>query len=213
MGTPVKIREREEQCKGAGECSPPRPMTEEEMLKYYTKEEIEEMSSKITPPEKEKLIEVLGEKKGRTNAIKHASKTFEVSAPLIYAWIKDYDVKFDNSGLVIQELEEVFALKVGIPEVEVNTLDNITEYEETLQPAIDEERYSEEPDCEEELKDTIKITGQETTEIACKIGYVEYEVGKSVVIVDFRAELVSINGMELPQKEADAIADLLINIL
>lgn len=115
----VLIKEREKQCTGASECIS-RPMTEAEMLKYgcvkptkekpvfhipvtKSKGEVEKMSAKITPPEKEKLIEVLAEAQGKTKALYHAVKVFGVSAPVISRWIKEYDIEFDADGKVIIE--------------------------------------------------------------------------------------------------------------
>jgi hypothetical protein len=199
MGTPVGIRSREEQCKGAGKCSDPRPLTEEEMKKYYTESEVEEMSKKIEPPEKERLIEVLAVKKGRTNAIQYTAETFCVSAPVVYRWIKDYEIEFNNFGLVAGETKELIP---PTEEVEHETANSILEgILELKQTEI------------EQPADIITITGKETTEIPQKLAFAEYDIGKSVVQVDFRAALVSINGMELPSDEAEAIADLLINIL
>jgi hypothetical protein len=177
MGTPVKIRVREEQCRGAGPCTDPRPLTEAELLKYYTKEDIERMKAgneKIQPPEKEKLIEVLAEVQGKTKAVRHAAKRFYVSTATVCKWVKEYGIEFDVEGKVIENKA---------------------------------------PEHEDEDKPTITITGQETKEVLVKIGYVEYDVGKHLIQVDYRAEIVAINGLELPFDEADTIADLLVNIL
>jgi hypothetical protein len=154
------------------------------------------MSKKIEPPEKEKLIEALATKKGRTNAIHYASETFKVSAPVIYKWIKEYGILFGDLGLVDCEQKEV------IPPKEEHKND-----EEP--PIIDAGKI----EVKNTNFETITITGKETTEIPQKLAFAEYDIGKSVVQVDFRASLVSINGMELPSEEAEAIADLLINIL
>jgi hypothetical protein len=223
MGTPVKIRAREDQCMGAGPCSDPRPMTEEEMLKYYTKEEIDRMGSKIKPPAKEKLIEVLAERTGKTKALYHAVKVFAVSAPVVSKWIKEYGIEFDADGKVICEYEEFKELDKQMQEITKVVGDgtiNVTEAIQTGDVVISKGELTNEDEeigikAKGEIKPegTINITGQETKEIPVKIGYVEYEVGKSTVIVDYRSELVAINGMELLQDEADAIADLLINIL
>jgi hypothetical protein len=222
MGTPVLIRAREEQCIGAGECSLPRPMTEEELRKYYTEEEIEDMGKKITPPAKEKLIEVLGEKKGKTNAVYHAGKTFKASAPLIYGWIKDYDIKFDDAGMVIREPEEV------MPEQEEATTQTEPESnkpEEEIQANEESEpEFTKYLDSQlQKLKkvvdesftgpaDTITITGQETTKKYYKVGYAEYDIGKAFIQIDFRKEIVNFSeGMSF--EEVEAAIELLSEIL
>jgi hypothetical protein len=216
MGTPVKIRAREEQCVGAGPCSNPRPMTEEEMLKYYTKEEIEKMSAKIIPPEREKLIEVLAEVEGKTKAMLHASDTFSASPATVYGWIKGYGIEFDDNGKVIGEAEEFKELDKQMQEVAKVVGDSTVPAPE-IKVVLDEggihHELVEKTKADIVNDSTITIKGQETKEIPVKIGYVEYEVGKSTVIVDYRAELVAINGMEFSKDEADSIADLLVNIL
>lgn len=217
MGTPVKIRAREEQCVGAGEPTS-RPMTEEEMKKYYTEEEIEEMANKITPPAKEKLIEVLAEKKGKTNAVYHACKTFKVSAPTVLAWIKDYGIKFDDAGMVIRELvEEIPVPEEVTQEVNDDILDGITSYEEGLRKVIEEGQYSsEQPSNIGKPNDTITITGQETKEIPKRLGYAEHDVGNAILQIDFRQEFIKIetpsNG-EMSFEEAIAAAELILDIL
>jgi hypothetical protein len=184
--------------------------------------EVEEMKGvKITPPEKEKLLDTLAEVQGKTRAIQYASRAYFVSATTILKWIADYGIEFDAEGKVVVEDETLN------PEAKEETPqaigDGITDDTEALRAGatiipkgdivIDGDSYINEEIVIEEKPDSITITGQETKEIPVKIGYVEYEVGKSTVIVDYRAELVAINGMELPQDEADAIADLLVNIL
>jgi hypothetical protein len=216
MGTPVKIRDREERCVGAGPCGDPRPLTKEEMLKYYTKEEIERMSKKISPPEREKLLIILSELLGRTKAIYHAAKVFNVSAPVIYGWIKEYGIEFDDNGKVIHEPEEFKELDKQMQEVAKVVGDSTVPAPE-IKVVLDEGGIHHElvEKTKADIVDdsTITITGQETKEIPVKIGYVEYDIGKSTVIVDYRAELVAINGMEFSKDEADSIADLLVNIL
>jgi hypothetical protein len=223
MGTPVKMREREEQCIGAGEPTS-RPMTEEELRKYYTEEEIEDMGKKITPPEKEKLIETLAEKKGKTNAVYHASKTFKASAPLIYGWIKDYDIKFDAAGMVIREPEEASVEELDKAFNAIS--DVITDNAEAIQAGAviipkggitieDAELGIVRVVTKDEIKiegNTITITGQETTKKYYKVGYAEYDIGKAFIQIDFRKEIVNFSeGMSFD--EAEAAIELLSEIL
>jgi hypothetical protein len=203
MGTPVKIRAREDQCVGAGPCSDPRPMTDEEMLKYYTKEEIEEMSKKLEAPAKEKLIEILAEKQGKTNALYHAVKVFAVSAPVISRWIKEYGIEFDADGKVIAED------KAQEPEVKEDVPSESLGNQKIILSDI---VY---PFAEAD-KPTITITGEETTKKHYKVGYAEYDIGNATLQVDFRQELVKIispSDNEMTFEEAEAMVDLLNEIL
>jgi hypothetical protein len=210
MGTPVKIRAREEQCVGAGPCGDPRPLTKEEMLKYYTKEEIEGMSKKIGPPEREKLLIILSELLGKTKAIYHAAKVFNVSAPVIYGWIKDYGIQFDADGRVIRDNAKV-----------------VESEEKPIQmPSSESEEEKEEfhvvgSDIKIDIvaddeADTIHITGQETKEIPKRLGYAEHDIGNATLQIDFRKELVKIitpDNDEMTFEEAIAAAELILDIL
>jgi DNA repair exonuclease SbcCD ATPase subunit len=218
MGTPVLIRAREEQCIGDGPCSEPRPMTEEEMLKYYTKEEIEEMSKKISPPAKEKLIEVLAEVQGKTKSVYHAAKVLKVSHMPIVNWIKDYGIEFDAEGKVIVEefkeldkqMQDLAKVAMEIPQIEATSNIITKQGEELLQEAAELlADLASKPD-------TITITGQETKEIRKKLGYAEHDIGNATIIYDFRADLVKIvtpNNNEMTPEVARAVAEDILDIL
>jgi hypothetical protein len=203
MGTPVKIRAREDQCVGAGPCSESRPMTEEEMLKYYTKEEIERMSKKLDAPAKEKLIEILAEKQGKTNSTVHAAETFKVSAPTVYGWIKEYGIEFDGEGKVIVENKALEPeVKEDVPSESLGNQKIILS--DIVYPFAEAD------------KPTITITGEETTKKHYKVGYAEYDIGNATLQVDFRQELVKIispSDNEMTFEEAEAMVDLLNEIL
>jgi hypothetical protein len=214
MGTPVKIREREDQCVGAGPCSESRPMTKEEMLKYYTKEEIERMSKKLEAPAKEKLLRILAELLGKTKAIYHASKVFGVSTPVIYGWIKEYAIEFDADGKVIVEEKT--------PEQEVK--EELLREEPKLENPVVNEFIGEQLQkmknlVNESIKgpnNTITITGQETKEISKRLGYAEHDIGNATIIYDFRADLVKVvtpNDNEMTPEVARAVAEDILDIL
>jgi transposase-like protein len=236
MGTPVKIRAREDRCVGAGSCSNPRPMTEAEMLKYYTKEEIKRMSKKIDPPEREKLLETLAEIQGKTKAIHHAAKIFNVSYPVVCGWIKEYGIGFDVKGTVVREPEEFKELdkqmqKLSEVEIPIPVIDDAgaihlemkeeASEDNTEKIVLDEGGWHSVPstiraDSEIKLEDTITITGQETKEITRKLGYAEHDVGNATIIYDFRADLVKVvtpNDNEMTPEVARAVAEDILDIL
>jgi hypothetical protein len=211
MGTPVKIRAREDQCMGAGPCSDPRPMTEEEMLKYYTKEEIDRMGSKIKPPAKEKLIEVLAECEGKTKALYHAVKVFAVSAPVVSKWIKEYGIEFDSEGRAIKESKDV-----------VGDLPPAEEQNESTEPQ--EQNSNESVGCfesvvieeQERTKAMTEAAEKEAESIKdlCNLGYAEYDIGNSLIQIDYRKKLVSINeGKEMSFNDATKVSDLLSKLM
>jgi hypothetical protein len=214
MGTPVKIRAREDQCVGAGPCSNPRPLTAEEMLKYYTKEEIERMSKKLDAPAKEKLIETLQEKQGKTNALYHAVKVFEVSAPVVSRWIKEYGIEFDFEGKVIAED------KSPEPEVKEELLQEEPKQENpVVNEFIGEQLQKMKNLVDESIEgpdNTITITGKETKEIPKRLGYAEHDIGNATLQIDFRKELVKIitpDNDEMTFEEAIAASELILDIL
>jgi hypothetical protein len=221
MGTPVGIRSREEQCVGAGKCSEPRPLTEEEMKKYYTESEVKEMSKKIEPVEKEKLVGILGEVSGKTKAVSHAAKVFDVSAPVIYTWIKEYGIEFDDCGKVIRESDKVVGQKEAAEFEE--SIQGISEVMQGYKPPIIDGKTIVITDptvlLEKEVIDnhgSITIVGQETKEITKRLGYAEHDVGNATVIYDFRADLVKIvtpNNNEMTPEVARAVAEDLLDIL
>jgi hypothetical protein len=226
MGTPVKIRAREEKCVGAGPCGDSRPMTKEEMLKYYTKEEIERMSTKITPPEKEKLIEVLAKVEGKTKAIYHASKVFQVSSPVIYSWLKEYGIQFDYDGRVIRTEKEFAKLDEEMQNIAKvmndEPADNMPPVwkREPIIPkgdlVIGGDSFTHDEITMKDNPDTIHITGQETTEIHKRLGYAEHDIGNATLQIDFRKELVKIitpDNDEMTFEEAIAAAELILDIL
>jgi hypothetical protein len=211
MGTPVKIRAREDQCMGAGPCSDPRPMTEEEMLKYYTKEEIERMSVKIIPPEREKLIEVLAECEGKTKALYHAVKVFAVSAPVVSKWIKEYGIEFDSEGRAIKENKDV-----------VGDLPPAEEQNESTEPQ--ESNNNDSVGCFESVVIADQEKAKAMVEAAEKeaesnkdfnnLGYAEYDIGNSLIQIDYRKKLVSINeGKEMSFNDATKVSDLLSKLM
>ena len=189
MGTPVKIRARELQCTGAGVCSEPRQMTEAEIIKYgINKKGDELMGNRIAAPAKEKLVEVLAYKKGRTNAIHHAAKTFMVSDPTIYKWIKEFNIAFDNTGLVIKDLEPI-------------------------PPQLEQER---EINKIEEHENTINTAGQELKKLPDNLGYAEYDIGNIILQIDYREKLIKIlsnNNDNMTFEEAKKVNELLSGLL
>jgi hypothetical protein len=203
MGTPVKIRAREDQCVGAGPCSESRPLTAEEMLKYYTKEEIERMSKKLDAPAKEKLIEILAEKKGKTKAIYHASKVLGVSTPVIYGWIKEYGIEFDAEGkVIVEDKTHEPEVKVDVPSKSLGNREIILS--DIVYPFVEADRS------------TITITGKETKEIPKRLGYAEHDIGNATLQIDFRKELVKIitpDNDEMTFEEAIAASELILDIL
>jgi hypothetical protein len=220
MGGPILIKAREEQCIGAGPCSDPRPMTYEEMLKYYTESEVEEMSKKIAPLEKGQLIEILAEVTGKTKAVHHAADICHVSATVVYGWIKDYGIEFDDSGMVVREPGEVPEPEEEMEEVLKAVGDGSSEYEKNLQVAANlvvqiASTDSEQSKIQEGHADTITITGKETTEITRKLGYAEHDIGNAIIIYDFRADLVKIvtpSNNEMTPEVARAVAEDILDI-
>jgi hypothetical protein len=244
MGTPALIKSREMQCVGAGEPIS-RPMTEEEMLKYssikplgkkpaayimaseFTDLEVEEMKGvKINPPEKEKLLDTLGEIQGKTKAIYHAAKVFKISSQTIYNWMKGYGIEFDDSGKVIRERVEVTSEQEEAttrieseaikPEEEIQANEEsesvVTEYLDSqiqkLKKVVDESFTG--------PGGIITIAGQETEKKYYTIGYAEYDIGSNILVkIDFRQELIKIDNenQDMTFSEVEAIVDLLNDIL
>jgi hypothetical protein len=223
MGGPILIRAREEQCRGAGPCSEPCPVTEEEMLKYYTNKEIEEMGKKKEAPGKEKLIEALSELTGKTRAIIHTARKFGVSGPAIYNWMKEYDIKFGDDGKVIIESkpeakeeiqqavgdgikDDTAAIQAGAPIIPNVELTSEDAFEYTGKDFATDEIKVEGP--------KIIIAGQETKKISSRLAYEEHDIGDTLVQIDHRQELVSIgNGKDMTFEEAIAAAELILDIL
>lgn len=225
MGGPILIKAREEQCRGAGPCSEPRELTEIEVLKYYTKEEIEKLSKKKEAPEKEKLIEALSEQTGKTKSIIHAARKFHVSGPIIYNWMKEYGIQFGDDGKVVVEskpeakeetqqaagdgiTDDTAAINAGALIISKGEL-IIEDVELDITRTVTADEISAEGD-------TITITGQETKKLMHKVGYAEYDIGNTVVQIDFRRELVNIgkNSEEpISFEEAIAAAELILDIL
>lgn len=110
MGTPVPLKSREEQCKGADMTVYTRQLTEEERRYYdslgkpakksvfifpedeslYIERSDIELGNnkKIDPPEKDILLEKLAEVAGsKTKAMKHAAEAFAVSMTTMYLCI------------------------------------------------------------------------------------------------------------------------------
>jgi len=170
MSGPIRILAREKQCVGAGDCVS-RPMTEEEMRKYYTKEEIEEMAKKIEPPAKEKLLETLTGIRGKTKAVYAAAKAYKVSASVVFGWIKDYDIKFDVAGYVVREPEEVMLVHESTPlTVEIGGKMITHDGEKLIQTATEQldkemERLSEVKIPKPTIDDEGTITFQEADEV------------------------------------------------
>lgn len=232
----ILIIEREKQCTGASECIS-RPMTKEEKRKYGSvkptkekpvfhipetpKREVEKVKGiKITPPEKEKLIEVLAGVKGKTGArsktstMGYVAKYFSVSIPTIIKWTKQYGIEFDAEGYVItnqgEKLIEEAAMQMG--KEEDGLVHAEVKYELKYEP-ID---IFPKPLDDEERTDTITITGQETKEVTKKLGYAEHDVGNATVIYDFRADLVKIvtpSNNEMTPEVARAVAEDILDIL
>lgn len=229
MGTPVKIREREDSCTGAGECTS-RPMTEEEKIKYgiKAKEEKELKEVIIQPPEKEKLIEALSKVKGKTKAKHYAAKMFSVSITTIDRWLKQYGIEFDDEDRVICESEP--KAQKQAPQAIGNSINDDTEAIQAGAIIKQGEITLKEPDKItvtgiEPIKKpehTITIKGQETTKLTHRVGYAEYDIGNAVVQIDYRQELVKIgkcNNESLPTEEpisfeeAIAAAELILDVL
>lgn len=193
MGTPIPIRSREEQCKGAGECIS-RPMTEEEFKKYFGGKG---MVKKLETPSKEKLIEVLAEQQGKTKSMHHAAKAFAVSATTICNWIKNYGIQFDESGCVIRQTEEAAP-------VSTETNEGFKSTEEFAMETM------------KKIAETLEEANQKGKALNCKLGYAEYDItDKLFVQVDYRQKLIRIeNGMQdLTFEEASAVIEFLSEIL
>jgi hypothetical protein len=216
MDGPVLILAREKACRGAGECTS-RPLTKEEILKYYTKEEIERMRIKLEPPAREDLIKILAERKGKTNALYHAGKVFSASSTTIAKWMKQYGIEFDAEGRVITEAK---AQEPEVKEEETSSgtgtdtgIDN-----QVANNFIEGQLQKMKSIVDESIKgqDTITITGQESTKLRSKLGYAEHDIGNATVIYDFRADLVKIvtpeNG-EMSLDVARAVAEDILDIL
>jgi hypothetical protein len=224
MGTPVKIRARENSCTGAGECIS-RQLTEEEKQRYtntnQSKEkppvgvlatefidmEVEQVKGiKINPPEKEKLLDTLGEVQGKTKAVHHTSRAFSVSATTILKWIADYGIEFDADGKVICEYEEFKELD--------KQMQDLAKVVDDSKPKADGDIELEDIEVgvkakDEEKTNTITITGQESTKLRSKVGYAEHDIGNATIIYDFRADLVKVvtpNDNEMTSEVARAVA-------
>jgi hypothetical protein len=236
MGGPILIKAREEQCIGAGPCSDPRPMTYEEMLKYYTESEVEEMSKKIAPLEKGQLIEILAEVTGKTKAVHHAADICHVSATVVYGWMKDYGIEFDTEGKVIiegkapeseeypepKEYAELDKQMQKVAKVVGDSADDSIHLEAKYEFKYEPADIFPKPLESEVSTDIITIAGQETTKKHFRVGYAEYDIGNTIVQIDFRQELVKIgksNDESLPIEEpisfeeAIAAAELILDIL
>lgn len=195
MGTPIPIRSREEQCKGAGECIS-RPMTEEEFKKYFGGKG---MVKKLETPSKEKLIEVLAEVQGKTKSMHHAAKAFAVSATTISNWIKNYGIQFDESGCVIREPDE------PTPILEDAAQENI--------PKLETKEFAME--TMKKIAETLDETKQKEKALPCKVGYAEYDISENLWLkVDFRQKLVSVNDCkEFTFEEAEALTELMLEVI
>lgn len=225
MGTSVKIRAREEQCRGAGPCIP-RKMTEEEKLKYANIKPLKEkppigvleeefldmedirMNKKIDPPSKEKLIEVLAECQGKTKAVYHACKAYDVSVPVIHRWIKDYGIEFDYEGRVIKKSEDVVG---DLPPAEEKN-DNHEPQESNSNNSVG----CFESDVMADQERAKAMTEKEAKSIKnlCNLGYAEYDIGDSLIQIDYRKKLVSINeGKEMSFDDATKVSDLLSSLI
>ncbi len=241
MGGPIRILAREKQCVGAGDCVS-RPMTEEEKIKYGIKEDRKLKKVKITPPEKEKLLEILAEVQGKTKAIMHAAEVFSVSKTTMLKWIKDYGIDFDAEGrAIVKVAEEVLPVQECPPltvKIEGDRLTHDGEklFQGVLQEALNEANKAK-PEgtvdfqnasfvmgsCGEmKLDDNITATGEEKKAIPRKPSYVEYDIGNAIVQIDFREKLVNIgkSGEEYPPtdqpisfEEAVVVAKLVLDIL
>ena len=129
MGTPVPLKSREEQCRGADPTVHTRKLTEEERRYYDSLEKPKKKAvlispedeslynercdldlkkgNKIDPPEKQVLIEKLAEVEGsKTKAMKHAAEAFAVSMTTMYVWTKELNIEFGEDGKVIMPKAE-----------------------------------------------------------------------------------------------------------
>jgi transposase len=199
MGTPVPIRKREFECKGAGECIS-RPMTEEEFKKYFGGKG---MVKKLETPSKEKLIEVLAEVQGKTKSMRHAAKAFAVSATTVYNWIKEYGIEFDESGCVIRESEETTPILEDAAQENIPKLETKEFAMETMKKIA------------EALEETKEETKQKEKALHCKVGYAEYDISENLWLkVDFRQKLVSVNDCkEFTFEEAEALTELMLEVI
>lgn len=204
MGTPIPIRSREEQCKGAGECIS-RPMTEEEFKKYFGGKG---MVKKLETPSKEKLIEVLAEVQGKTKSMHHAAKAFAVSATTISNWIKNYGIQFDESGCVIREPDEPTPISEDATQENIPTLEK--EEEKTFKST---EEFAME--TMKKIAETLDETKQKEKALPCKVGYAEYDISENLWLkVDFRQKLVSVNDCkEFTFEEAEALTELMLEVI
>lgn len=189
-------------------------------------------STKIELPEKEKLIEVLAQVKGKTKAIRHAAKVYFTSMTPISNWIKEYGIQFDDSGMVIREgnepvgperkvslLKEI-ALEVK-PEFSIPGYETITDATVAKQADTQESNFASEilellKEAKPEIVNDFKVTiiDQETNELPYKLGYAEYDIEGVLVQVDFRKQLVSINNSkDMTFEECNGVLELLNQII